>query len=74
VGSEHVVLETIRDLGLDEKLSEMGLSRPWRDVAIGVVAGRLINPSSALSTHWWQERTIVDQAPDYCRCRHCGRG
>lgn len=30
VGAEHVVLEMIRELGLDEKLSEMGFSRPWR--------------------------------------------
>jgi hypothetical protein len=50
VGAEHVVLKTIKELGLDEKLSEMGFSRPWRDVAIGVIAGRLINPSSELAT------------------------
>ena len=62
VGAEHVVLETIRKLGLDEKLSEMGLSRPWRDVAISVIAGRLINPSSELSTHWWlRHKSAIDE-------------
>jgi len=62
VGAEHVVLETIKELGLDEKLSEMGFSRPWRDVAIGVIAGRLINPRSELSTHWWlRNKSAIDE-------------
>jgi transposase len=62
VGAEHVVLETIRELGLDEKLSEMGFSRPWKDVAIGVLAGRLINPCSELSTHWWlRYKSAIDE-------------
>jgi len=62
VGAEHVVLETIRELGLDEKLSEIGFSRPWRDVAISVVAGRLINPCSELETHWWlRYKSAIDE-------------
>ena len=62
VGAEHVVLETIRELGLDEKLSEMGFSRPWKDVAISVIAGRLINPCSELGTHWWlQYKSAIDE-------------
>lgn len=62
VGAEHVVLETIRELGLDEKLLEMGFSRPWKDVAISVIAGRLINPCSELSTHWWlRYKSAIDE-------------
>ncbi len=62
VGAEHVVLETIRELGIDEKLLEMGFSRPWRDVAISVIAGRLINPCSELSTHWWlRYKSAIDE-------------
>ena len=62
VGAEHVVLETIRELGLDEKLLKMGFSRPWKDVAISVIAGRLINPSSELETHWWlQHKSAIDE-------------
>lgn len=62
VGAEHVVLETIRDLGLDEKLLEMGFSRLWKDVAISVIAGRLINPCSELSTHWWlRYKSAIDE-------------
>ncbi len=62
VGAEHVVLETIRELGLDEKLLEMGFSRPWRDVAISVVAGRLVNPCSELESHWWlRNKSAIDE-------------
>ena len=62
VGAEHVVLETIKELGLDEKLLEMGFSRPWKDVAVSVIAGRLINPNSELATHWWlQHQSAIDE-------------
>lgn len=62
VGAEHVVLETIRELGLEEKLLEMGFSRPWKDVAIGVIAGRLVNPCSELETHWWlRYKSAIDE-------------
>jgi transposase len=62
VGAEHVVLEMVKGLGLDEKLSEMGFSRPWKDVAIGVIAGRLINPCSELETHrWLQDQSAIDE-------------
>ena len=62
VGAEHVVLETIKELGLDDKLLAMGFSRPWKDVAVSVIAGRLINPSSDLSTHWWlRHKSAIDE-------------
>ena len=53
VGAEHVVLETIRQLNLEKKLLDLGFTRPWKDVALGVIAGRLIHPSSELGAHWW---------------------
>ncbi len=53
VGAEHVVLETIRQLKLEKELLELGFTRHWKDVALGVIAGRLIHPSSELGTHWW---------------------
>jgi transposase len=65
VGAEHVVLETIRSLGIDKKLVELGFTRPWRDVAIGVIVGRLIEPSSELGTHWWlQNKSGIDELLD----------
>jgi len=62
VGTEHVVLEMMRSLGIEKKLLELGFSRPWKDVVIGVIAGRLINPSSELGTHaWLQEKSGIDE-------------
>jgi transposase len=62
VGAEHVVLEQIRELGLDEKVTGLGFSRPWRDVAVAVIAGRLINPCSEMETHWWlRHKSAIDE-------------
>jgi transposase len=65
VGAEHVVLETIRGLGLEKKLLDLEFTRPWKDVAVGVIAGRLINPSSELGAHWWlQNKSGIDELLD----------
>jgi len=53
VGAEHVVYETIKELGLDEKLRDLGFNKPAVDAAIGVIAARLIAPASERSTHVW---------------------
>ena len=53
VGAEHVVYKTIRELELDLKLEELGFSKPRIDVAIGVIAGRLISPGSERAAHLW---------------------
>ncbi|MDI6776525.1 MAG: IS1634 family transposase [Syntrophales bacterium] len=53
VGAEHVVYETIRELELNRKFEELGFSKPRMDVAIGVIAGRLIYPGSERATHLW---------------------
>jgi len=61
VGGEGVVLETIKGLELDRKLQELGLSRPNVNAAIGVIAGRLLQPSSERATHvWLQTGTALD--------------
>src|SRR4030066_1288267 len=51
VGAEHVVYETIKELGLEEKLRDLGFNKPAVDAAIGVIAARLIAPASERSTH-----------------------
>ncbi len=62
VGAEHVVYETIKLLGLNELLSSLGLNKPALDAAIGVIAARLIAPSSERATHLWlQSATAVDE-------------
>ncbi len=53
VGAEHVVYETIKELGLEEKLKRLGFNKPAVDAAIGVIAARLIAPSSERATHGW---------------------
>jgi hypothetical protein len=47
IGAEHVVYETIKSLGLDELLSNLGFNKPAHDAALGVIAAKLIIPSEA---------------------------
>jgi transposase len=61
VGVEYVVHETIKELALDAKLIDLGLYKPAVDAAIGVIAARLIAPSSERATHvWLQNMTALD--------------
>jgi hypothetical protein len=53
VGAEHVVYETIKELGIDRKLKELGLNRHQVAASLGVIAGRMIVPGSERSTHYW---------------------
>lgn len=65
VGAEHVVYETIKTLGLPELLLTLGLNKSAVDAAIGVIAARLIAPSSERATHLWlQEMTALDELLD----------
>lgn len=61
VGAEYVIHETIKELELDKKLTSLGFNRPALDCAIGVIAARLIAPSSERSVHiWLQTMTALD--------------
>jgi len=65
VGAEHIVWETIRTLGLDELLSKLGFNKPARNAALGVIAARLIAPSSERATHvWLQTMSALDELLD----------
>jgi transposase len=59
VGAEHVVYETIKELGIDEKLRDLGFNKPAVDAAIGVIATRLIVPGSERSTHVWLQNVTA---------------
>jgi transposase len=62
VGSEYVIYETIKELKIDEKLSELGLNRPQLAATLGVIAGRMIVPGSERATHHWlQNVTALDE-------------
>lgn len=65
VGAEHVVLETIKALGLDELLGRLGFNKPACDAALGVIAARLIAPSSERAAHvWLQTMSAMDELLD----------
>ena len=65
IGAEHVVYETIKSLGLPDLLIAIGLNKPACDAAIGVIAARLIAPSSERATHLWlQNMTALDDLLD----------
>jgi hypothetical protein len=53
VGAGYVVHETIKELELDKKLSTLGFNKPALDAAVGVIAARLIAPSSERAAHVW---------------------
>jgi transposase len=53
IGAEHVVYHTIKELELDQKLLAQGLGKSEVETAIGVMAAKLIDPSSERATHLW---------------------
>ena len=56
VGAEYVIHETIKELELDKKLTSLGFNKPALDVTIGVIAARLVAPSSERAAHIWLQR------------------
>jgi transposase len=56
IGAEHVVYETIQSLELDGVLMTLGFNKAALHAAIGVIAARLIAPSSERATHVWLQR------------------
>jgi len=62
VGAEHVVYETIKELGLDRKLRSFGLTRMQQSLTLGMIAGRMISPGSERATHQWLlDRSALDE-------------
>lgn len=53
IGGEHVVYHMIKELELDRKLAQLKFNKPHLETAIGVIAARLINPTSERATHLW---------------------
>jgi len=65
VGVEHVGLHALNQLGLVEKLSELGLNGAMRAAIIGNLIGRLAKPASELSTwHWLQTQSALGELID----------
>lgn len=57
VGVEHAALSAIRQCGLEDKLSELGLNRPQIAAAVGNIVARMAQPCSELATHAWLKDT-----------------
>ncbi len=53
VGVEHAALAAMRQCGLEDKLSELGLNRPQIAAAVGNIIARMAQPGSELATHAW---------------------
>ena len=57
VGVEHAALSAMRQCGLPDKLSELGLNRPQIAAALGNIIARMAEPGSELATHAWLKDT-----------------
>jgi len=53
VSCEHVALEAFRSPGFDQYLKKQGFNGPQLAAATGTIIGRMCNPGSKLSTHYW---------------------
>ena len=53
VGVEHVALHAIAQLGLDEKLTALGITAVGRACILGNLIGRMAEPASELATWEW---------------------
>jgi hypothetical protein len=51
IGTEHLIYETMRQLGLAEILETVGFNKKQSNIAIASIVGRLVVPGSELSTH-----------------------
>ena len=66
VGVEHAALTMMQQLGLTEKLSELGLTRPQIAAAVGNIIGRIAAPGSELGTYsWLQNKTALGELIGY---------
>jgi hypothetical protein len=54
---EQAALAAMRQCGLEDKLSELGLNRPQIAAAVGNIVARMAQPCSELATHAWLKDT-----------------
>lgn len=53
IGVEHVALQAMAQVGLIDKLTELGMPASLRVAAIGNVIARMAHPASERATHQW---------------------
>ena len=66
VAVEHVSIEALRQVGLEQKLEGLGFTGPQRSAAIGTIVARMVAPGSELFTHGWlQHHSALGELIDY---------
>ena len=66
VGVEHAALSAMRQCGLEDKLSELGLNRPQIAAAVGSIVARMAQPCSELASHaWLQDTSALGELLDF---------
>ncbi len=66
VGAGHAALATLRQLGFEEKLSDLGFSKPQVAAAVGNAIGCMAAPGSELAAYGWQQnRTALGELIGY---------
>ena len=62
VGVEHVALHAVAELGLVDKLSELGINGVMRACILGNLIGRIAQPASELATwNWLQTQSALGE-------------
>jgi transposase len=62
IGLEHISYETLKELGIEQKLFDIGLTDRQVKIAIGVIVARLVRPASERATHnWLQTQSGIDE-------------
>lgn len=65
VGVEHVGLHAAAELGLEEKLAELGVNGVMRATILGSIIGRMAKPASELATSGWlREHSALGELMD----------
>ena len=57
IGVENIIYETMKELGLKEKLKELGLTNIQVNSALGTIVAKIANPSSDIATYNWLCKT-----------------
>jgi hypothetical protein len=57
IGIEHLALQAVKQLTLDDKLKALGLNQHHVAAALGKIIGRMAAPASELATHGWLQAT-----------------
>jgi len=66
VGIEHLALHALEQVGLPDKLTELGFNRHQRAAALGNIVARMAFPASELASHdWLQQRSGLGELLGY---------